>query len=370
MTFIQQQHVPSDPALQIDALDGVRGLAVLIVLFGHFSIQGMDLLPGLDFSGVGKVGVWLFFVLSAFLLTRPFLLHPTKDLYDRNTWIHYFARRFLRIFPLYSFMLVVSYLSTTFTGLGIPFSISGAELISHLFLQAGKSILWSIPPEFVFYFFLPLVALTFIAVKRNVASAFALIVIGGALSTALWPASLAVCSAFILGPYLPIFFLGSLSALTHTVLEKKGAAGGMFRYAFEAMAWMALLVVGATVPAVFNSLFRRQVPIEYFHGEVIFFGVVWSVFLLGVLQGTGFCGRIFRLKPLRYLGLISFSVYLWHWSIIKIVKSFSPFAPGINAWIALTLSVLIASGTYFTIERPCMKIFSGRRAPGASGEPR
>ncbi|MEE8508864.1 MAG: acyltransferase family protein, partial [Myxococcota bacterium] len=74
----------------LDALDGIRGLAVLLVLASHtgaFQLQGH-----------GGVGVWLFFGLSAFLLTMPFAARPERA----ASWPdlrHYFARRLRRILP-------------------------------------------------------------------------------------------------------------------------------------------------------------------------------------------------------------------------------------------------------------------------------
>ena len=53
----------SNEKLQIDALDGLRGLAVLIVFLSHTSNDGVFLLPSANFSGIGKSGVFLFFVL-------------------------------------------------------------------------------------------------------------------------------------------------------------------------------------------------------------------------------------------------------------------------------------------------------------------
>lgn len=58
------------------ALDGLRGLAALMVVASHGSAGGQHLLPGLSLEGIGKHGVFLFFVLSAFLLTRQALQWP------------------------------------------------------------------------------------------------------------------------------------------------------------------------------------------------------------------------------------------------------------------------------------------------------
>ena len=55
------------------ALDGLRGVAVLLVLLAHSSNVGLRLHPALDLSGCGRMGVFLFFVLSAYLLTGQLL---------------------------------------------------------------------------------------------------------------------------------------------------------------------------------------------------------------------------------------------------------------------------------------------------------
>src|SRR5690606_3191773 len=61
----------------VDALDGLRGLAVLIVMASHWSNAGVDLLPW-SMAGTGKSGVYLFYVLSAFLLARLMLLRGDR----------------------------------------------------------------------------------------------------------------------------------------------------------------------------------------------------------------------------------------------------------------------------------------------------
>jgi peptidoglycan/LPS O-acetylase OafA/YrhL len=61
----------SDPwgSRRLDSIDGLRGFAALMVLASHASAGGMNLLPGLSLEGIGKHGVYLFYVISAYLLT-------------------------------------------------------------------------------------------------------------------------------------------------------------------------------------------------------------------------------------------------------------------------------------------------------------
>src|SRR4051812_21002492 len=98
--------LPLDEGKRLPALDGLRGLAVLLVLLDHASDTDLRLFPAANMNRAGKYGVYLFFVLSAFLLTPPLLLRPSTELVRARTWINYAIRRFMRIFPLYAVVLV------------------------------------------------------------------------------------------------------------------------------------------------------------------------------------------------------------------------------------------------------------------------
>ena len=83
-----------------EPLDGLRGVAVLLVLLSHSSNAGHDLLPGLDASGVGRAGVFLFFVLSSFLLTGQVLGKAAAG--EPVGWGRFAVRRLLRVVPAYA----------------------------------------------------------------------------------------------------------------------------------------------------------------------------------------------------------------------------------------------------------------------------
>jgi peptidoglycan/LPS O-acetylase OafA/YrhL len=353
----------SDPHLQEDALDGLRGVAALLVVLSHLSHAGMQPIPGLDFAGIGKPGVYLFFVLSAFLLTRQVLSRDAAALADRGLWLRYFARRFLRIYPLFGFVLVTSYLMGRCSGVALPFAISGRELLAHLTLRDGKDVLWSIPPEFAYYFVLPLVGAACVLLERRVRWVLLAVAPAIALATHLWPPSLAVASSHSLGPYLPVFLLGSAAALVH---RRVAASAGGRRWLFEGSAIACAVAVVLTIPSLFAAVSGRPVASDHFHGALVFYGVVWSAFLIGTLLGAGGCRAALSLPAVRYLGFISFSVYLWHMAVIRVVASHSPLASMGNAWLALAAIVAISSVSWLAIERPFQRLSArGRwRRPG------
>ena len=131
----------------------------MIVLMSHLANAGLGLLPGAGLAGTGKSGVYLFFVLSAFLLCRALLERPPAGFADARLWADYALRRVLRIWPLYLLLLLLSWALTTAAVSGWHYQIDTPALLRHLQLREGQSVLWSIPPEFIFYLWLPLLAL-------------------------------------------------------------------------------------------------------------------------------------------------------------------------------------------------------------------
>jgi peptidoglycan/LPS O-acetylase OafA/YrhL len=97
---------PSRDAIpRIPRLGGARGRTVLLVLFGHAGESGMRSFPGFHTNRCGKHGVFLFLVLSAFLLTRQFSLLNGEGFFRGVTCLNDGSRRFLRIFAPHAVVL-------------------------------------------------------------------------------------------------------------------------------------------------------------------------------------------------------------------------------------------------------------------------
>jgi peptidoglycan/LPS O-acetylase OafA/YrhL len=169
-----------EPRGAVPALDGVRGIAILMVVLFHaaepFRTAGTPLLPllGLDLSAplqVGWAGVNLFFVLSGFLITRQLIRH-SYDLGSMRGIGRYLAKRWLRIVPLY---LTVLFLAV--------FELTPGHFVSgeNLWLRVGYHLLflqdylpsnivgpfWSLGVEEKFYLLMPVVFLALLALKTR-----------------------------------------------------------------------------------------------------------------------------------------------------------------------------------------------------------
>ncbi len=334
----------------LDALDGIRGLAVLLVVAAHTD--------GFRMKGHGAVGVWLFFALSAFLLTLPYAVAPGRIASARELR-RYFARRVRRILPAYYFAIVVMALLT---------NAGGSFLWQHFSFQRAAGIFWTIPQELLFYLLLPpLVALhPFVFRKR-----FAVTIAG--------LAAIAICANIWLG--VEVFALhGNGKRLAfHLGIFATGMA---FAYATQAPAlaravarpWLnrALDVTGLLLLffIVFSApyYFERGVAVVPALGLLGDHLGLQSKHAFGVLSGAliyvvyvcerGWTRRILASVPLRALGVVSFSLYLFH---VMVESRLGFRVLGLqhgNELFAITLGVtyLLACCIYSLIERPFMQM--------------
>jgi len=350
--------------LQMDSLDGLRGLAVLIVFFSHTSNSGVFLLPNLNFSGIGKSGVFLFFVLSAFLLTLPFLKRG-KDAANPGFLANYALRRFTRIYPLYVLYLFLSLVTTAVLWkifdlkrpFGIPFPLSFNGFIDHIFLMQGRGVTWSILVEFRFYFFIPLLALTYSIIFRNrLLPSIALTAALTVASQLVWPQATATVNDPRLGPYLPIFLMGSLLALIfHRWQESSFPGNKKARILVELAGVAAAITLVSMIPSVASVLHGKIIPFNYYHKEFITFGLLWSIVLFASVAGDGILKKFFSSPPLRYLGFISFSVYLLHVIAVGLIRLYVPGIP-LQGWAMLLATIAISHITWTFVEKPSSKI--------------
>ncbi len=345
-----QAYPGSQPGSHLAVLDGLRGLAVLIVLASHFSSAGLFPRPALH--GVGKSGVYLFFVLSAWLLARNLLRLPDGALARPHTWLDYALRRILRIWPLYLVVLVSSWL-THRAGHPVLYAIDTASLWRHLTLREGQSVLWSIPVEFTFYLWLPLLAAGLYLMARRgwspLAQAGAFVLVLAAVMLA-WPPSQTIENDVRLGPYLAVFLCGAFAARVDAWAQRSAARPALW----SAAGLLALLAWCVAIPALWCWLLGRPFEATITRNWFLFFGLLWSVLLLSLLHGGQALRRVFAWKPLRWVGLISFSLYLWHMPVLAamqrlgVPERFPLLAPGLVLAAALAASAL----SWWLFERP------------------
>lgn len=355
----------SDKKYQMDSLDGLRGFAALIVVFSHTSNSGMLFIPFLDLRGIGKSGVFLFFLLSSFLLTLP-LLQKGKEVLSFPVMSHYWQRRFFRIYPLYTLYLLLGLISTVLisktlekTGAGIPFGLDWLGFIKHLALLEGKGVTWSIAVEFKFYFALPFFALAIAFTRSYGPLAIAVIfILFITLSQLISPQSESLTNDVRLLPYMPIFTLGMFLAVLQDHINNSGH--NLFTTLLcKYGGYLGVAGVIVMTPSVF-SLFGERVPNDYFHKEFILYSIFWSLILLSSINTQGLLKSFFTLPILRFYGALSFSLYLFHIIFIEALSRIG-LNGHISAWLVLFGSTLVAYISFKLLEEPASKYKISRK---------
>lgn len=343
-------------------LDGLRGIALLLVVASHGSNGGLNFIPGVNMSGTGKTGVWLFFVLSSFLLMHQFLHLDAQGRLDAREWGRYALRRVLRIYPLYTLFLLAVWL--------LPLQnqmppMSAQEVWRHLTLQHGYWLTWSIAVEFKFYLVLPLIVLAWIHVARRSFRA-ATVLAAAAIIAREWLAP--EFHVFQLRTYISIFLVGSWVAVAHHQLSRRPdwAARVAGPAAMVACALFALAI--AMTPSLWSQLRGVRVAHTYWHQSFTLYAFIWGGFLLALLQSPAWLKACFGWLPLRVFGVVSFSGYLWHAVVLENL-GWLPFPIGSAAAAATVLGLIVAVsvGSYVLIERPFLRIGLRRRAPRDAG---
>ena len=261
-------------AERLAAIDGLRGFAALMVVASHASALGMHLVPGISLEGIGKAGVYLFFVISAYLLTAQWLRLLADRRHAPVTLVRYLVRRIARIYPLYTLVLLIGWALPP-PGLGIP--MDGVAVWRHLSLQEGLGIYWSIPVEFLYYLVIPPLAAWLVLVTSGWVRAAGIIVLFAGLM-GWFPAHDAPLNSAHLAYYMPTLLCGSLSAWLLHVRPVDAAVTHRGAGLLDAV---VIGLLALSIPSVFTA-FDWGEGLTTLHRSFLGWGVFWSVVLIGV----------------------------------------------------------------------------------------
>ena len=318
-------------------LDGLRGLAVLMVVFGHGANQGLGPFGPDSMMIRGKLGVYLFFVLSAYLLDRQIIKMFQQGRAQWDYWRYYFSRRILRIFPLFFLALVVFRVANA-AGLKVVIH-SWGQLWEHLALQRGDHIFWSIPVEFKYYLISPILLYFFHRVLRwnlwAMGITFAALFVGIYQYSLLWQPD---GTSTLL--YLNIFLMGTLVAVLERCVPNFWNALRTFKPA-SSLGWSVILAF-----SIWSWKMDDFTSINTFLPAA----ALWSIALAATF-GPGWWASLLSFKPLRWVGKVSFSMYLFHIPVLMWVKTWA--VPSGPLWfIYLGLTALVCAATFLLVERP------------------
>jgi peptidoglycan/LPS O-acetylase OafA/YrhL len=324
VTVAQRQPAPKGVAysrMHFASLDGVRGIAILLVVIYHFS-SSLSVLgfanPILGFLRIGWCGVDVFFVLSGFLITGVLVDTKSSPDYFRN----FYARRVLRIFPLYfGSIFVVLLLRLALPGADVwglhdRLLSPGSLLWPVLYLENfaiflhGPSVTgvtthyWSLAVEEHFYLIWPL--LVWLGTKRQIMMLAVAVVIFSMLArTSIYLHGTDLDRVFGLTPLrMDGLAIGAIASL---VIRGRDGMDVVVR-----RAWLAFVTAGLLLVSLVGL---RHTTHQYDPAMWIFaYPLVAAVTATGLLvgMGPGPIKRFLSVRPLCWFGKYSFGLYVWH----------------------------------------------------------
>ncbi|HEY2419637.1 MAG TPA: acyltransferase family protein [Steroidobacteraceae bacterium] len=330
-------------------IDGLRAVAVLPVVFWHYGVW--------PFTG-GFVGVDVFFVISGFLITS--LIHAEMKA-GTFSIAYFYERRIRRIFPALFAVLI----ATVVLGALLLFpsdlkryaqSLQATVLFGSNFLfrnLAGywdvvserKPLLhtWSLAVEEQFYVLFPLTLYLLTKAGRRVEIGAIAAILVASLAANIWAVRATPVSDFFLLPYRAWeLMLGSLLAIV-----RLPAPGNRLLREAAMLAGLALIAI-----AVFA--YSADTP---FPGEAAIVPCLGAALLIYAGGGDSLVASVLRWRPMIAVGLISYSLYLWHWPLLVFAKYalFRELTP-LETVVLIALAFLCAGLSWRFVEQP----FRGR----------
>lgn len=383
LTVVAREHE------EYPGLDTLRAVAALLVLGTHVAFWSGFYNSGLlgAMSSRLDLGVAVFFVLSGFLLGRPFLA-SMADGRPAPRAGRYLWKRALRIWPLYAITVVLALavlpdnggadVSTWIRTLTLTQIYPGGELV------AGLTHMWSLCVEVAFYLALPWLMWILRAVTCRAGWDVRRVLIGLAVFAAAGWAWLLFVAPHVDGSSLwpPAFlawFAGGL-ALAAITVERRRVEGRSFGLmtdlaALPGVCWtvaLALFAISAT-PLGGPILLLEPTAAEALTKNVLYTLIAVLILTPSILGVRSSYADVLAQRPLRHLGLISYGVFCLHLLIIHAVADWRdlPLYQG-HGWellaFTVVLSVALAEIAYFVVERPAMRLRSVR-VPGSRPRP-
>ncbi|WP_300440592.1 acyltransferase family protein [uncultured Mameliella sp.] len=329
-------------------IDGLRTIAVLPVVLYHAGVSG--------FTG-GFVGVDIFFVISGFLITT--IIHG-EIAEGRFSVIRFYERRARRILPALFAVILVSLVVGWFLLTPADYDHMGRSILSALlfvsnmwfwqnsggYFDGATDYLpmlhtWSLAVEEQFYIFFPLLLMLLHRIGRRLVLPAIVVLVMGSLVLAIWATPRMSSASFYLLP-TRIWELGFGALLAMGVLPDR-----LPRVLREGLAVLGL--AGVLLPVFLYG------PDTAFPGLAAIPPVLGATLLIWT-GGTGptLAARLLSLPVMVGIGLISYSLYLWHWPVMAFARN-RLFALELDpAWQVATVLVSVLAGwlSWRLVEKP------------------
>ncbi|MBI2705414.1 MAG: acyltransferase family protein [Actinobacteria bacterium] len=372
------RRVPKRPAAVRDrrgiphqpALDGIRGAAVLAVVLyhGEFALAGQPLALG------GYLGVDAFFVLSGYLITSLLL----SEWRSRGTIKlgEFWSRRARRLLPalFVTLGLVALYavlfakpdnleqirwdgIASLFYVTNWRFVATGQSYFQQFLFRSPLQHTWSLAIEEQWYLIWPLVVLGVLRWRRSIRAVFwASILLG--VASVLWMAWL-FAQQGPGGDPSRVYFGTDTRAQSLLIGAALGAAvaGGLRTTTVRSQALLGWLGLGAGGVLLYYWVTTPDTAVWIYSGGFLFLSLAVAFLIFAATQpGAGRSNPIrsaLSFTPLRWLGLISYGVYLYHWPIMMILNGERTGLTGLRLLaLRIIVTLVVATVSYLYLEKP------------------
>ncbi|HVW26961.1 MAG TPA: acyltransferase [Polyangiaceae bacterium] len=338
-------------AFSIPSLDGLRAISFFIVFLGHVGVPGIP----------GGFGVTVFFFLSGYLITTLLRLEVNKT--KKLSFKLFYIRRALRIWPPFYIILGVA---SGLTALGfLKGRIGAVDLLAQClhysnywliyrggdFIAPGTGVYWSLAVEEHFYLILPALYLVLRRLQlsaRRQAMVF-----------------LALCAVTLLWRVVLVVLLHSQTERTYLATDTRfdsmlfgcclavwsNPALDLPKRARPSTAELSLLAGGVCL-LLSSFVIRDPVFRETLRYTLQGIGL-FPIFVTAVRYPSWGPYPFLQLRWVRYVGTISFTLYLVHQAVIIALNDHGLYYRPIVLPIALGISLAIASALWFAVEKPC-----------------
>ncbi|WP_147454063.1 acyltransferase family protein [Tessaracoccus antarcticus] len=377
---------PTSPhgARRMAALDGIRTIAVFLVILFHVSAPR---------AAAGFIGVDIFFVLSGYLITAGLMRETQRK--GRISLGGFWLRRFKRLMP--AALLTLAAVTVWMLWIAPLYQIRSVSTdlwwtllyVANWHLMAANSYfsdtgaaspllhMWSLAVEEQFYVAWPLILLATLGVallitrRRRQSTPEGHVKLFGHVAGWLTVVLIIASAVTLYAVYDPAFpdraYMGTdakafeplLGALAAILLTNPGIKQWLTRH-HRLLGWIGVGVMLALFP------FLDGPPALYYQWGALAFSVGALFLIVGLVlaQGQGLLARVLGWEPIAYLGRISYGLYLWHWPLaIWIIGDREGFR-WIRALAVVVLTVAAAAASYHLVEMPVRtwKWFTAKRS--------
>lgn len=368
-------------------LDGLRAGAAIAVFATHVAlVAGFTSVHALGpLTARLNVGVALFFLLSAFLLYRPWVA-ARLDARPKPELGRYALRRLVRILPAYWMLLLV-------LGLALPDQAPGAlgsdwwvyfgltQVYSMQTILGGLGVAWSLSTEVAFYLALPALAY---ATSRLLCGRPR----RQQVRWELWGLGISVVAAFgvreladrnhwlaTFNNTLPGKWPWFAAGLAFAVMSAawSGCPAQARPWALRTSSehpWLWWATAGAVLLlGAYGGVLPRDV-FSMTHHELQLETLLFGVFAVSVMAPLVFSeqstahgpSRVLGARPVTWLGTISYGIFLWHYPVISWIQTWLQFDPlVITAAVSLAITLALATASWYLLERPLMGLTARRQ---------